>query len=388
MGHLLKSKIPVPGFIRSYSTDGMAVNRYFFITTAFVFYFCCATAWSQVPKYSNEFLNIGVDARALAMSGSVAATSAGVTSGYWNPSGLVGLSKDAELALMHSEYYAGIAKYDYGSVAVRTDPRGVAGFSLIRFGVDDIPNTLDLIDADGNIRYDRIKTFSIADYGILFSYARSSTHEGLTYGGNAKLIYRRTGDFAHAWGFGFDVGAQYRINKWKFGITGKDITSTFNAWSFHTEEFRDVFLATGNEIPDNSIEVTLPRVLVGAAREFTIKEKIGMLAELDADLTFDGKRHALLSFNPVSLDPHLGLEFDYRKLVFLRAGIGNVQWVTGYNEKRSVDFQSAIGLGVKIRNLRIDYTLTDLADQTYALYSHIFSLIFAFNTPSLKAPSN
>jgi len=274
------------------------------------------------------------------------------------------------------------------SRAVRTDPRGVAGFSLIRFGVDDIPNTLDLIDADGNIRYDRIKTFSIADYGILFSYARSSTHEGLTYGGNAKLIYRRTGDFAHAWGFGFDVGAQYRINKWKFGITGKDITSTFNAWSFHTEEFRDVFLATGNEIPDNSIEVTLPRVLVGAAREFTIKEKIGMLAELDADLTFDGKRHALLSFNPVSLDPHLGLEFDYRKLVFLRAGIGNVQWVTGYNEKRSVDFQSAIGLGVKIRNLRIDYTLTDLADQTYALYSHIFSLIFAFNTPSLKAPSN
>lgn len=380
-----KRMTPLFSFINRRITSA-AVYKIFHLIVAFIY--LSATAWSQVPKYSNEFLNIGVDARALAMSGSVVATSAGVTSGYWNPAGLVHLKTDAELALMHSEYFAGIAKYDYGSAAVRTSSGGIAGFTLIRFGVDDIPNTLDLIDSDGNIRYDRISTFSIADYGLLFSYARSSAHEGFTYGGNAKLIYRRTGDFASAWGFGFDVGAQYRIDRWRFGITGKDITSTFNAWSFHAGEFEEVFLATGNEIPENSIEVTLPRILLGAAREFIIKEKIGMVAELDADITFDGKRHALLSFNPVSLDPHLGLEFDYRKLVFLRIGMGNVQWVTGYGGDRSVDFQPAAGLGIRIKNLRIDYTLTDLADQTYALYSHIFSLVFAFNTPSLKSSSN
>ena len=35
-------------------------------------------------KYSNEFMNIGVDAAALAMSGAVSATSNDVNSGYWS----------------------------------------------------------------------------------------------------------------------------------------------------------------------------------------------------------------------------------------------------------------------------------------------------------------
>lgn len=366
----------------NYRAGSAVIGRiYLFIT--FIFYY--STAWSQVPKYSNEFLNIGVDARAFAMSGSVVATTEGVTSGYWNPAGLVNTETDAELALMHSEYFAGIAKYDYGSVAIRLDSRGVAGFSLIRFGIDDIPNTLDLIDSDGNVRYDRISTFSVADYGMIFSYARSSGHEGLTFGGNVKLIYRKTGDFANAWGFGLDAGAQYRIDKWRFGITGKDVTSTFNAWSFNTGELEEVFLATGNEIPENSLEVTLPRILLGAARTFTLTEKIGMLAEMDADLTFDGRRHALLSFNPVSLDPHLGFEFDYRKLIYLRMGMGNVQWVEEFRDKKTVDFQPAFGLGIRIKKLRIDYTLTDLADQSYALYSHVFSIVVAFDIPDLKS---
>jgi len=366
--------------------SGKAVLKMFLLIAALIT--TCSTTWPQVPKYSNEFLNIGVDARALAMAGSVVATSTGVTSGYWNPAGLVNLKTDAELGLMHSEYFAGIAKYDYGSAAIQTGAGGVAGFTLIRFGIDDIPNTLDLIDNDGNIRYDRISTFSVADYGMLFSYARPSTREGLSYGGNAKLIYRRTGDFADAWGFGFDLGAQYTFERWRFGITGKDITSTFNAWRFHEEKFRDIFLATGNEMPENSLEVTLPGILLGAAREFTIKEKIGMVAELDADLTFDGKRHTLLSFNPLSFDPHLGLEFNYRKMVFLRMGIGDLQWVTEYRNRKTMDFQSAIGLGIRLKNFMIDYALTDLGDQTFALYSHVFSLIIAFNAPSLKNASN
>ena len=96
-----------------------------------------AGLFAEVPKYSNEFLSIGLGARAFGMSHAVIATSQDVTAGYWNPAGLMGLDRDADVGLMHAEYFAGIAKYDYGGFAIRIDERSTGAFSLIRFGVDD-----------------------------------------------------------------------------------------------------------------------------------------------------------------------------------------------------------------------------------------------------------
>ena len=44
---------------------------------------------AQVAKYSNEFLTIGVSARALAMGGANIVTSTDVTAGYFNPANLL-----------------------------------------------------------------------------------------------------------------------------------------------------------------------------------------------------------------------------------------------------------------------------------------------------------
>ncbi len=327
------------------------------------------------PKYSNEFLQIGVGARSLAMSNSVIASVDDATAGYWNPAGLLEMNDNLQIGLMHAEYFAGIAKYDYASIAKKIDSSSAFGVSFIRFGVDNIPNTTELIDAQGNIDYDRITTFSAADYAFIFSYARKI--KGLDLGANAKIIHRKVGTFGKSWGFGLDLGAKYKVKTWSFGATFRDITTTFNAWSYSlSDETIDVFTLTGNDIPENSVELTLPRLLLGAGKDFKIKEKFNILAEVGFDATFDGKRNTLIQSDFMSLDPHMGLEISYNKMIYMRAGMGNYQRVLDVTNRQVMTFQPNIGVGLKIKGVAIDYALTDIGDQSVALYSNVFSLKF------------
>ena len=238
---------------------------------------CSQQVFAQAPKYSNEFLSIGVGGRALGMSNAQVASANDVTSGFWNPAGLTKIECDLQVTAMHNELFAGISKFDYLAVATKIDALRSLSFSIIRLSTDDIPNTLELIDASGNIHYDRVTAFAAADYAFYISYAKKATQEGLRYGGSVKVIHRILGDFGKAWGFGFDLGAQYEKGKWTFGVLGKDITSTFNGWSYNTDEFADVFELTGNEIPKSSLEITLPKIIPAACYKTNITKKITVL---------------------------------------------------------------------------------------------------------------
>src|SRR6187402_2549999 len=150
--------------------------------------FASLTTYSQFRKYSNEFLNIGAGARGLAMGGAQVASTQDGTSGYWNPAGLTGIKDYPVLSLMHAEYFAGIGKYDFISMAIpMTDKKRTLGISVLRFGVDDIPNTLFLIEPDGSINYNNVRSFSSADYAFLLSYAqtiRKSETKNFSFGVN------------------------------------------------------------------------------------------------------------------------------------------------------------------------------------------------------------
>ncbi|MFT5599913.1 MAG: hypothetical protein ACI9N1_000144 [Flavobacteriales bacterium] len=333
----------------------------------------------KTPKYSNEFLNIGVGARALGMSNSVISSTDDVTCGYWNPTGLLGIESDLQFGLMHSEYFAGIAKYDYLGIAKNIDSTSAFSISVIRFGVDNIPNTTELIDNQGNINYDRISYFSASDLAIGFSYAKQM-NERLAIGGTAKVINRVVGDFAKSWGFGLDFSVAYNVKNWKFAAVGRDITSTFNAWSYTlTDRTIEVFTQTNNEIPQNGIEVTLPRVILGASRKFNISDDVTLLAEVNADFTTDGKRNVLIPGDPFSIDPHAGFELGIKNIVFLRTGVGNIQRFSQLNGKEVLSVQPNIGIGVRIKGIDIDYALTDIGDVSAALYSNVFSFRFNLN---------
>ena len=353
------------------------MRKNFFI----VLILCALTSSSQtIRKYSNEFLSIGVDAAALGMSNTVTAQTGDVNSGYWNPAGLIKL-EDNQLGLMHANYFANIAQFDYAGFAMPIDDRSALGISLIRFGVDDILNTTQLIDSQGNIDYNRISLFSTADYGLTVSYARKLPLDGFNYGVNAKIIHRIIGDFASSWGFGFDLGIQYESdNEWKWGLMLRDITTTYNTWSINKEEYqkiKDAVPGENQELPETS-EVTLPKAQLGLAKTFIFRYDYSLTAAANLNMQFV-RTNDIISSDLVSIDPAVGFEFGYVDLVFLRGGVGNFQKITQIDDSKKVGFQPNIGLGFKYRGIQIDYALTDLRDQSAALYSNIFSLKIDFD---------
>ncbi len=337
----------------------------------------CSLAGHAQNKYSNEFLSIGVGARGLALSGAYCAMTDDVTSAYWNPAGLSRMDKRCQLSLMHAEYFAGAAKYDYAAIGYKIDKRSTVALTYVRFGVDNIMNTTELIDAQGNVDYDRISLFSASDNAVLLDYAYAFEQApGLSLGGGAKIVCRKIGQFANAWGFGLDAGLQYVRKGWQAGLMLRDMTSTFNVWNYHlTDQVAEVFRQTGNTIPENATELTLPSVQLGGAKHVDFGKGFNAAFAVGFNCTFDGKRNVLIRSKTASIDPHLGMEFGYKKIVALRMGIGNLQQETDFDGSRKTTIQINAGLGVCIKNMvSIDYAFTDLGNLSIAQYSHIFSL--------------
>lgn len=336
---------------------------------------------AQTAKYSNDFLNIGVGARWLAMGNTGVALSSNIESAYWNPSGLADMRKSFEVGAMHASYFSGMASYNYIGLAHKLDSSSAIAFTAIRFGVDDIPNTTDLIDSDGNFSYDRLKMFSVADYAFLLSYARKLPIEGLSVGANAKVIYRNVGKFASAWGFGIDIAAKYKFNNWILGANFRDITTTLNIWSFNSDELEiTIGDSTFNQAPDNSLEITVPQLSVGIARTFSITNDIALSAEFGSIFHFDGQRNTPLTTSFASIEPRLGIEASYLNLVFIRAGVNNLQRVNDFGEKTTLIIQPNIGLGLSFRGVSIDYALTNVGSVGFSRYSNIFSLRWEFKS--------
>jgi hypothetical protein len=341
------------------------------------------SSFSQFRKYSNEFLNIGAGARGLGMGSAQMATTSDHTSGYWNPAGLAFAERFPSVGFMHAEYFAGIGKYDFLSASLPTNnEKRTIGITALRFGVDDIPNTLFLVEPDGSINYNNITTFSSADYAFIFSVAqllRQTDESSVSFGGSAKIIYRQVGAFAKAWGFGIDAGVMIKKNSWHFGLAAKDVTTTFNAWAFSfSEEEKERLYLTKNDIPVKSTELTAPHLIIGVAKDFILNEKLNLTAALDADLTFGGKRNTVLRSNIVNADPKLGVELKYDNTIFFRVGINNFQQALSdgdiTNQKKVWIYQPSVGAGFRFGNIGIDYAFTNLANQSNPLFTHVFSL--------------
>ena len=331
-----------------------------------------------VRKYSNEFLNIGAGARGLAMGGAVISNQNDVYAPMWNPAGLTEVERDWQGAAMHAEYFESIAKYDYISFAKALDSKnGVLGISIVRLGIDNILNTTQMIDSEGNIDYDKITKFSTSDYAGIISYAfHPGGKQKLSVGVNAKIVYRNIGKFANGFGVGFDLGAIYKTDSgYQLGAMLRDATTTVNFWTINQKDLSAVVNGEEfNPAPKDKMEITMPKLNMGISKNFELNRDLEFLPEAGVNVDF-AKTAALISTDFASITPYLGAELSFQKMIFVRAGVNKFQNVTDIEDlKRKVTFQPSAGIGVRYRGLTLDYAITSTGIGGSNYFSNFFSL--------------
>jgi hypothetical protein len=323
-----------------------------------------AQSQTSIGKYAGEFLSLGVGGRALGMGSAYVALAGDVTAGYWNPAGLSRI-RYPEVMLMHDEQFGSLVNHDYAAVALPFGPTASLGLSVIRLGVDNIPDTRNAgVDDNGNPVTDlerfsridpgRVTYFNAADWAFFFTYARSVSPE-FSYGANVKLVRRSVGEHG-ATGVGFDVGASYTpVENMLLGVNLQDITTTFLAWD------------TGRN------ELISPTVKLGACYQFSA---IGgrIIPAMEMDVRFENRQYAsTFNFGPVSADILAGLEYQFRDLFALRIGYSDVKQLT-------------LGAGIHLPKLNIDYSFAKF-DGLYQLgNTHRISLMLTLESDQFKRP--
>ena len=322
------------------------------------------TGWAvpaSATRYAGEFLRVGVGARALGMGSAFAGLADDGTAAYWNPAGLPSLGTK-QVTAMHAEQFGSIVKYDFLSYTTPLGspgkPKQALAVSLIRLGVDDIPDTrgLEILDVNGNGKFDypedrlivdesRFVFSSDNDVALLFSYGRE-VGSGFSLGGNVKVVHQWLGDSLRSNGFGLDVGVLWVGPRgWSAGAKLADITTTQILWNTGTNEF------------------IAPSMRVGGARSLEFKNRRHIVtAALDVQVGFsDEQLSSQANLGSVTFEFHPGLEYWLERRVALRAGFEAQNFTAG--------------AGFRYRKFGLDYAYLDHQDLDA---SHRISALFSF----------
>ncbi|HEU4335201.1 MAG TPA: PorV/PorQ family protein [Candidatus Eisenbacteria bacterium] len=303
---------------------------------------------AAATRYAGEFLRIGVGARALGMGSAFAGLADDGTAAFWNPAGLA-TQQTRQVHAMHAEQFGSIVQYDYLSYTMPLTgpgkPNQGIGVSLIRLGVNDIPDTrgLEILDQNGNGVFDypedrllvdesRFVFDSDNDVALLLSYARE-LRRGFSVGGSFKVVRQWLGDSLRSNGFGLDAAALWvGPNGWSAGAMLRDVSTTRILWNTGTSEF------------------IAPSLRLGAAKSKAFRGRRHVVtAALDVQVGFSDERLASQAhLGGVTFEFHPGVEYWLERTVALRAGL----------DARNF----SAGAGIRFGKFGLDYAYLDHSD--------------------------
>ncbi len=349
----------------------MTASRSFFCAGLLAAFLAATPAGAQVVSYGADFLAAGAGGRALGMGGAHIALADDASAGYWNPAGL-GQTLFPEIEYMHAERFAGIVSFDYGAVSWPVNARSTLGASFFRSGVNDIKNTLDAWDPERDQPRphpeEHISSFSAADAAFFISYARRLRAD-LSAGATAKIVRRSIGDFADAWGYSFDVGALYRRGSFMAGVNLQDAAGMRQSWTVNRDLLANIEDIFGQTLPKGGVETILPVLRLGSG--YLLKMGAHRIAlALDMDMAFEGRRAWALNTGGVSYHPRLGVEYAFRDVVALRAGLADVL----RSGDAGWDAAPTVGAGLHLGRLTFNYGFGNFAGLASDLgYTHRIS---------------
>jgi hypothetical protein len=252
------------------------------------------------------FLRIGMGARASGMGEAFAGVAEDATSVYWNP-GAMSAVLGTHVMVMHNEFLQSV-RLEQVAVTHETE-WGTLGLGFTGMYMDALERRGDSPSAIP------LGTFDVYDVSVTAAFSRY-IFPNVSVGAAVKPIWLRS-DEQTATGLAFDVGVYHvsRIEGVKFAAVAGNFGEPMK---FDAEEF------------------ALPRyVKVGGSYVRDIESiRGGILVTLDAMFPNDD-----------DVREHVGFEYAYQRLLFLR---------TGY--KAGYDSQGAtFGVGVSHKRYSVDY---------------------------------
>ncbi len=263
----------------------------------------------------------GMGARILGMGGAAVAYADDPSVFYWNPAGL-SLTDQQKAGFSLTTLFEG-SQYNNFCYVFPTLSTGYFGIGVARIGTNDIQVT----DWNGNVFIEQPDTWSYWWGKLSLAYAvpvYRGLVMGLTFHANRQVLGTHSTN-----GFGFDFGLLYPIPA-QSGL------------------FHDFYLGiSSNNLIQPRMKLgptseTIPTIhRMGLAKIVQLRENKDQLLLL-TDLEMHQDRNSMM---------HIGFEYRYQSMAFLRLGFDNGQF--------------AMGAGLKYNRFQIDYASGQLGDPGY-----------------------
>ena len=289
---------------------------------------------------SFQFLKIGADARGAGMGEAFIAVTNDVSAIYWNPGGLVNSMSD-QAVFSHAEWLVDI-KHEYGAASYHLDNNNVIGVSFVSLHTDPMKITTEY-QPEGTGNY-----FNFADVAVGLTLSKKMTDQ-FSFGATVRYV-RETIAELHTDAVLVDIGTYYSL-----GIG--------------TSRFSVVVSNFGNNVKPSGTIMNGKGTSVSSFQDFSPPTmfKLGFAFEPYQD--DDNRLTASLQLNHPNDNAEnirLGMEYQFEKMFFLRAGVKRTigESLLGAPSSTAEDF--SFGSGVRFplgfTDAGVDYAFSNFND--------------------------